>query len=91
MEMCERVKGRSSRTACGSSLERKQATSMKDGADIRDDGEGESGVGDVRVGRAGEDGRVACCNCDRKFNADRVQLHQQICMRVNQARKRGNI
>lgn len=37
----------------------------------------------VRV--ASSDGRVACTNCDRWFSSDRVDVHEDICVRVNAA------
>jgi zinc-finger of a C2HC-type len=34
-------------------------------------------------GAGGEDGRVACSVCDRKFGADRIAKHQLICQKVS--------
>lgn len=35
------------------------------------------------------DGRVACTICQRKFSPDRVEVHQDICERVNRTEGRG--
>lgn len=36
-----------------------------------------------------DDGRVACTACKRKFSPDRVEVHQDICQRVNGTKGRG--
>ena len=55
-----------------------QQQSIDDGKHCRqfEDIEGE-------VVTASGDGRVACSNCNRRFSAERVRFHQEICERVN--------
>lgn len=46
------------------------------------------GIGtDAAYSEMGE--RVACSNCQRRFSSDRVDVHQEICMRVNTGEIKG--
>lgn len=57
-------------------------------AEVSNHGASDEGDRDTRI-VASDDGRVACSNCRRRFSADRVGVHEEICKRVNTDKPKG--